>query len=250
MAQGKYLQGSNQLFWVKDNLLATDFPAVNKALRDPDGLLAIGGDLSEERLLNAYKNGIFPWFNEGQPVMWWSPDPRCVLLPNEIKVSRSLARHLRQHKYRITYNTVFTEILDGCAAARKGINDTWITNDIKLAYLNLFKRGYAHSVECWKDGILAGGLYGLAMGKVFFGESMFSRESNASKIALLHLTQQLDKMSFRLIDCQVHSAHLQSLGAKPMQRELFIQILNNYCSNDKTSFNLAGSSNFRYQNNG
>jgi leucyl/phenylalanyl-tRNA---protein transferase len=239
MTQVEYKQGSNQLYWVKDNLLATDFPAVDKALRDPDGLLAIGGDLSEKRLLDAYKNGIFPWFNEGQPIMWWSPDPRCILLPNEIKVSRSLAKHLRQNKYKITYNTVFTEILEGCAATRKGIDDTWITNDIKLAYLNLFKRGYAHSVECWKDEKLIGGLYGLAMGKVFFGESMFSRESDASKITLVHLAQQLEKMNFRLIDCQVHSAHLQTLGAKPIKRESFIQILDNYCSNDKTSFILT-----------
>jgi leucyl/phenylalanyl-tRNA---protein transferase len=236
MTQGNLEQGSNKLYWVKDNLLATDFPSPSKALRDPDGLLAIGGDLSEERLLNAYENGIFPWFNEGQPIMWWSPDPRCIFVPNEIKVSRSFAKHLRKDQFKITYDIAFAEVLEGCASARKGINDTWITNDIKLAYLNLFKLGYAHSVECWNDNELVGGLYGIAMGKVFFGESMFSRKSNASKTALYYLSKQLEKMNFRLIDCQVYSPHLQTLGAKPMKRELFIQNLNNYCNYDKTSF--------------
>ncbi|HIF51226.1 MAG TPA: leucyl/phenylalanyl-tRNA--protein transferase [Thiotrichaceae bacterium] len=233
MTLADFQQGSDQLFWVKDNLLAANFPTVDKALRDPDGLLAIGGDLSTQRLLQAYKNGIFPWYNEGQPIMWWSPDPRCVLVPNEIRISRSLKKRLLQNKLKITYNTAFTDVLNACAASRKGVGDTWITNKIKGAYFSLFKLGYAHSVECWRDNKLVGGLYGLAMGKVFFGESMFSRESDASKTALVHLGQQLDKMNFRLIDCQVHSEHLQTLGAKPMQRELFIQILNNYCNNEK-----------------
>jgi leucyl/phenylalanyl-tRNA--protein transferase len=237
MTQGSYSQDSNQLYWVKKNILATGFPSVNEALRDPDGLLAIGGDLSEERLLDAYKKGIFPWFNLGQPIMWWSPDPRCILVPDEIKISRSLAKIFRQNKFSITYDTVFTKVIDKCAAARKGINDTWITEKMKLAYFNLFKLGYAHSVECWLDDKLVGGLYGIAIGKVFFGESMFSCESNASKIALIHLAQQLYKMNFKLIDCQVHSAHLQTLGAKPMQRELFVQILSNYCDFEKTILN-------------
>lgn len=241
MTQGNYSQDPEQLYWVKDNVLSTGFPPVSKALRDPDGLLAVGGDLSGKRLLSAYKKGIFPWFNDGQPVMWWSPDPRYILLPNEIKISRSLVKHLRQNKFKITYDTVFTEVLDACSEQRKGINDTWISNDIKEAYLNLFKMGYAHSVECWRNEKLVGGLYGLAMGKFFFGESMFSRESNASKIALVHLVKQLDEMNFRLIDCQVHSAHLQTLGAKPMQRELFIQILDNYCDDKKTDFHLTDS---------
>ncbi len=229
-------QNSNELYWVKDNLLATDFPPVDKALRDPDGLLAIGGDLSEERLLDAYKKGIFPWYNEGQPIMWWSPDPRCILTMDELKISRSLAKRLRQNKFTITYDTVFNDVLNACAAARKGIDDTWIKNDIKEAYTNLYNRGYAHSIECWLDEKLVGGLYGLALGKIFFGESMFSRESDASKVALVHLSQQLSEKEFRLIDCQVHSPHLQSLGAKPMKRESFIQLLNNFCNNDKTSF--------------
>ncbi len=236
MTQGNYDHDANKLYWVKDNLLAAGFPSINKALRDPDGLLAIGGDLSEVRLLNAYKNGIFPWFNDGQPIMWWSPDPRCVLVPDEIKVSRSFAKHLRKDDLKITFNKSFTDVLEGCASSRKGVKDTWITNDIKLAYFNLFKLGYAHSIECWRDKTLIGGLYGIAMGKVFFGESMFSHESNASKTALYYLAQQLNKLNFRIIDCQVHSPHLQTLGAKPMQRELFIQILNNYCNLEKTSF--------------
>jgi leucyl/phenylalanyl-tRNA--protein transferase len=236
--QGNKEQSSNQLYWVEDNLLSNHFPPVNKALRDPDGLLAIGGDLSKERLLDAYKRGIFPWFNEGQPVMWWSPDPRCILLPDETKISRSLGKKIRQNKFTITYDTVFNEVLDACAAARKGIHDTWITNDIKLAYTNLFNQGYAHSVECWLDKKLVGGLYGLAMGKVFFGESMFSRESDASKVALVHLAQQLQQKDYKLIDCQVYSQHLQTLGAKPVKRELFLQILDNYCNYDKTLFQV------------
>jgi len=235
MTLGNYKSGSNKLYWVKENLLATDFPEINHALRDPDGLLAIGGDLSEERLLSAYQRGIFPWFNEGQPILWWSPDPRCVLEPKELKISRSLAKSLRKGHFKITYDTAFTDVLESCAATRNGIEETWITNDIKLAYVNLFKMGYAHSVECWQDEKLVGGLYGLALGKVFFGESMFSRESDASKVALVHLTKQLEKMNFRLIDCQVHSRHLQTLGAKPIQRELFITILDNYCSQEKIS---------------
>jgi leucyl/phenylalanyl-tRNA--protein transferase len=232
-------QSSNQLYWVQDNLLATDFPPLDKALRDPDGLLAIGGTLSRERLLNAYKKGIFPWFNNGQPVMWWSPDPRCILIPEEIRISKSLNKRIKQNRFTITYDTVFKDIINNCAATRKGINDTWITHDIKEAYFNLFKLGHAHSVECWLDNELVGGLYGIAMGKIFFGESMFSRSTDASKIALVSLSQQLIEKDFKLIDCQVHSNHLQTLGAKPVHRELFIQYLNHYCNDDKTSFDLT-----------
>ncbi len=236
MTSSNYQEESNKLYWVKQNLLASDFPDVEQALRDPDGLLAIGGDLSEERLLNAYQHGIFPWYNEGQPILWWSPDPRCVLEPKEVKVSRSLSKCLRKNLFNVTFNSAFSDVLNACAAARKGIKDTWITQDIKLAYLNLFKKGYAHSVECWQGEELVGGLYGIAIGKVFFGESMFSRVSNASKVALVQLAKSLESMDFRIIDCQVHSSHLQSLGAKPMQRELFIKILDNYCHHEKIEF--------------
>ncbi len=234
--QSDQKQGPHQLYWVKENLLATGFPPIDEALRDPDGLLAIGGDLSNGQLLNAYKKGIFPWFNEGQPVMWWSPDPRCILLPEEIRISRSLTKSLRQKRFIITYNTAFTDVVNACAAARKDVDDTWITNEMKEAYFSLFKLGYAHSVECWLNEKLVGGLYGLAMGKIFFGESMFSYESNSSKIALVHLAQQLELKDFKLIDCQVHSQHLQTLGAKPIKRELFSQFLEHYCNDDKSSF--------------
>lgn len=236
--QGDNQQASNQIYWVQDNLLATSFPPLEKALRDPDGLLAIGGTLSEERLLDAYSKGIFPWFNHGQPVMWWSPDPRCVLIPEELKISKSLKKRLNQNKFKVTYNTVFWDVINECSASRKGINDTWITNDIKEAYFNLFKLGYAHSVECWQNNKLVGGLYGVAMGKIFFGESMFSRISDASKIALVKLSEQLIKKGFKLIDCQIHSRHLQTLGAKPIQRDFFVQFLNNYCSFEKVTFSL------------
>ena len=235
MTVSNHQQSTNKLYWVKDNLLATDFPAVDHALRDPDGLLAIGGDLTIERLLDAYQRGIFPWFNEGQPILWWSPDPRCVLEPSEIKISRSLKKRIRKNEYRVTYNKAFIEVLEGCAGIRNGIEDTWITNDIKFAYVQLFEKGYAHSIECWQDDKLVGGLYGLALGKVFFGESMFSHATDASKVALVHLAQQLQQKEFRLIDCQVHSKHLQSLGAKPIHRDMFIQILENYCSMDTTT---------------
>ncbi len=233
MTVTNYQESSNKLYWVKQNLLATGFPNVEEALRDPDGLIAIGGDLSEKRLLDAYPRGIFPWFNEGQPILWWSPDPRCILELSELKISRSLAKTLSKGRLKVTFNTAFIDVLEGCAAARSGVSDTWITNDIKLAYLNLFKLGYAHSVECWHDEKLVGGLYGIAMGKVFFGESMFSRESDASKVCLVHLVHNLEGMNFRIIDCQVHSGHLQTLGAKPVQRALFTKILDNYCSHEK-----------------
>ena len=230
MTTGNYQNSANKLYWVKQNLLATDFPDVNQALRDPDGLLAIGGDLTIDRLLDAYQHGIFPWFNEGQPILWWSPDPRCVLEPSEIKISRSLSKRIRKGEYNITFNTAFVDVLEGCAGTRNGINDTWITNDIKFAYIQLFEQGYAHSVECWKDNQLVGGLYGLALGKVFFGESMFSRATDASKVALVNLAQRLEQKQFRLIDCQVHSKHLQTMGAKPIHREMFMHILENYCN--------------------
>lgn len=233
MTIGNYEQNHNKLYWVKDNILATGFPDIETALHDPDGLLAIGGDLSRERLLDAYLSGIFPWFNEGQPVLWWSPDPRSVLFPAELKIARSLSKRLRKNQFRITFNKAFKAVLEGCAAARNGVNDTWITNTIKTAYITLHESGYAHSVECWRDKKLVGGLYGLALGKVFFGESMFSRETDASKVALVYLTEKLIARKFKLIDCQVHSKHLQTLGAKPIPRKMFIHVLKNFSNLDK-----------------
>ncbi len=233
MTYGNYKEGTNKLYWVKRNCLAENFPDPSEALRDPDGLLAIGGDLTTHRLLDAYLRGIFPWFNEGQPVLWWTPDPRCVLEPSELKVSRSLRKRIRKQEYHITYNQAFDAVLEGCAASRKGVDDTWITKDIKLAYFSLFQLGYAHSVECWHEDKLVGGLYGIAMGKVFYGESMFSNRTDASKVALVDLTHRLLQRDFRLIDCQVYSRHLQMLGAKPMKREMFIQLLNEYANMEK-----------------
>lgn len=229
--QGKGQSNDNQLFWVADNTIAADFPDVSRALRDPDGLLAIGGDLSPERLIHAYRLGIFPWYSEGQPILWWSPDPRCVLEPDKLRVSRSLARRIRKNEYRVTYNQAFSEVISACARPRDLYSGTWITDEMLHAYSELHRQGYAVSVETWFGGELVGGLYGIALGQVFFGESMFSKRSDASKVALVHLAETVREMDFRLIDCQVHSSHLQSMGATPIQRELFVSILKNFCGN-------------------
>ena len=230
---------AKKIFLFKKNIFATSFPDVDEALIQPDGLIASGGDLSITRLLDAYSHGIFPWFNKGQPIMWWSPDPRCILEPSELKVSRSLAKVLKKDQFNVTFNTAFIDVVNGCASARNGNSDTWITHEIKLAYLDLFKMGYAHSVECWHGEDLVGGLYGIAMGKVFFGESMFSRVSNSSKIALVILARNLQSMNFKMIDCQVYSRHLQMLGAKTIQRSLFSKVLEYYCSYEKSKIRVT-----------
>lgn len=225
---GNNPSGSNSLYWVGDNIIADDFPAVDSALRDPDGLLAIGGDLTAPRILDAYKRGIFPWFSQGQPVLWWSPDPRCVLYPEELKISRSLGKTLRRNIFRVTFNQAFQQVIRMCAGPRKGTTDTWITDEMIQAYTSLYDQGKLLSVECWHDNRLAGGLYGLVIGRVFFGESMFSIMTDASKVALVHLVEQLKSRHFKVIDCQIYSRHLHSLGAKPVPRNLFINILRNY----------------------
>ena len=235
MNTGSPEQIANKLYWVRDNVLADAFPAAERALDDPEGLLAIGGDLSAARLLAAYRAGIFPWFSEGQPVLWWSPDPRCVLPPDQIRISRSLAKRLRNGHFEVTFNTAFGAVMDGCAAPRKDSASTWITKSMRTAYLRLFQQGYAHSVECWRDGRLAGGLYGVALGRVFFGESMFSRRPDASKVALATLADRLQARHFRLIDCQVDSAHMRRLGAKPIDRARFLRLLAAHCSMQKTA---------------
>ena len=227
---GKGQAGENQLFWVADNVIANDFPDVNSALRDPDGLLAIGGVLGKDRLLEAYRKGIFPWYSEGQPVLWWSPNPRCVLEPNDFKISRSLAKTLRNKPYRVSFNQSFADVVMACSQPRKGSSDTWITPEMLNAYTELHQSGYGLSVETWLDDTLVGGLYGVVIGKVFFGESMFSRKVDASKVALTHLVKELRQRDFRLIDCQVHSKHLQTLGATPIPRDLFVNILKHYCT--------------------
>ncbi|MCG8324179.1 MAG: leucyl/phenylalanyl-tRNA--protein transferase [Thiotrichales bacterium] len=222
----------SQLYWVSENIIASDFPRLESALRDPDGLLAIGGDLSMARLLDAYQRGIFPWYNEGQPIMWWSPDPRCVLEFKDLRISRSLRKSLRNKKYRITLNHDFYQVIRRCSEPRRDSADTWITEELIQAFLRLHESGYAHSIECWSGDDLVGGLYGMTMGKIFFGESMFSRQPDASKIALVHLCRFLEQRDFRLIDCQVYSPHLRSLGAKPIPRKLFANLLGHYCKKE------------------
>lgn len=202
------------------------FPPVENALSEPNGLLAIGGDLTSHRLLEAYSKGIFPWFNEDQPILWWSPDPRMVLFPHQLKISRSLRKTVKKTHYKICTDCNFTQVMLACAAPREGQPGTWIHPQMIAAYTALHEMGLAHCVETWIDGELAGGLYGVALGKVFFGESMFSRVQDASKIALVHLVKQLQFWQFGLIDCQVKTHHLASLGAQEISRAEFSQKLN------------------------
>ena len=197
------------------------FPPVETALREPNGLLAMGGDLSAERLLDAYRHGIFPWFNPGEPILWWSPDPRMVLVPGEIRVTRSLAKRIRNSGFEVRLDTVFADVMRACAEPREGAGGTWISPAMVAAYTRLHQAGYAHSVETWHDGRLAGGLYGVAIGRMFYGESMFSCEPDASKVALVRLARQLQRWNFGLIDCQMETAHLASLGARTLPRTAF-----------------------------
>jgi len=212
-------------FWINESDPELNFPPVELALDEPNGLLAVGGDLSPERLIKAYGLGIFPWFNHDQPILWWSPNPRAILLPDQLHVSRSLHKAIRRGDYKITLDKAFAEVMQACAAPRLQQADTWITPEMHAAYLRLHEMGVAHSVEAWLDDKLVGGLYGLAIGQAFFGESMFSRASNASKVAFVYLTRQLQIWQFKLIDCQVSSEHLKSLGAMDVERTQFIQLL-------------------------
>lgn len=205
-----------------------DFPSVENALEDPNGLLAVGGDLSKERILAAYRRGIFPWYEESQPILWWSPQPRTILYPEQIYVNRSLRKALRRGDYSVSFDMAFNAVLDGCAALSPKRPGTWITDDMRAAYLSLHNDGWAHSVEVWRDDILIGGLYGMGIGKLFFGESMFSREANASKIALVHLCGQLQEWGYPLIDCQVGNDYLDSMGAQEINRDKFRQYLDQY----------------------
>lgn len=199
------------------------FPPVDAA--EDYGLLAVGGDLSPERLLFAYSLGIFPWYNEGEPLLWWSPDPRCVLFPDELHISRSLNKTLRSGKYRLTLNQAFDQVMQGCRGIRKDDGGTWITPEMLMAYHKLFLHGFAHSVECWEGDELVGGLYGLCLGHCFFGESMFSSRPDASKVALVGLVRTLAAAGFEMIDCQQTTDHLLSLGAREVPREEFLQLL-------------------------
>ncbi len=203
----------------------TPFPPVSKALRSPNGLLCAGGDLSPKRLIDAYCHGIFPWFSEGDPILWWSPDPRMVLFPDELKVSRSLAKVVKRGVYETRIDTAFREVMEQCAAPREGQAGTWIVPEMVEAYTRLHEMGFAHSVESWHEGALVGGLYGMALGKAFFGESMFTRMPDASKVALVRLVERLRAGDFRVIDCQQATRHLASLGAREIPRKAFAQLL-------------------------
>lgn len=198
------------------------FPPVEQALDNPDGLLAAGGSLSTRRLVDAYQRGIFPWFNEGDPILWWSPDPRTVLRPEAIHVSRSLRKTLKKRAFLITIDRAFGRVVDGCAAPRGGDQGTWLNVPMRRAYAALHAAGLAHSIEIWMDGKLAGGIYGVALGRVFFGESMFTRRTDASKIGMVRLAAQLDRWQFPLIDCQLETDHLMSLGAEQVSRRQFV----------------------------
>ncbi len=221
---------STRIAWLRPDDPVDAFPPLDEALQEPDGLLAAGGDLSTGRLLYAYRHGIFPWYDDGQPLLWWSPHLRCVLRAGDFHVSRRLRRQLRNSTAEIRFNTAFTDVIRRCAAPRASHRGTWITVDMIAAYERLHAEGWAHSIEVWRDGMLVGGLYGLAIGRVFFGESMFSGDSNASKIALLILARMMDERRLALVDCQVVSAHLTSLGATLLRRDEYIAVLERHCT--------------------
>lgn len=214
---------SHPIHWLTDDPHV--FPHHDYAFHEPNGLLAAGGDLTIERLLSAYSLGIFPWYSEGEPILWWSPDPRSVIYPQKFKPSRSLAKLLRKDQFRVTSDTCFSQVMRECAAPRDDQGGTWINQDMIHSYSELNKLGFAHSVECWLGDELVGGLYGIAIGCAFFGESMFSRQSNASKIAFASLCENLSARGFEIIDCQVHNSHLESLGAQEIPRDDFLSTL-------------------------
>lgn len=222
---------SPPLKWIRPEDPPEAFPDPARALRDPDGLLAVGGDLSPARLLHAYRHGIFPWYHADQPILWWSPDPRAVLIPGEFHVSRSLARRLRRDDFTVHFDSAFLEVMDACAAPRwdQPEGGTWISPAMRAAYGELFRLGHAHCMEVWMDDALVGGVYGVSLGRVFFGESMFSRVTDASKIALACLCRRLTAWGYVLLDCQVHSEHLESLGSTLMPRSRFLERLAELC---------------------
>ena len=221
---------SPRITWISADDPPESFPNVEMASNTPNGLLATGGDLSEARLLHAYRHGIFPWFSEGQPILWWSPDPRCVIKPDNLHLSRRLTRYFKNSGFEITFNRCFSDVLAGCSKSRIGQDSTWITDEMYSAYSNLHDNQWAHSIEVWRDGQLLGGLYGLAIDKVFFGESMFSDVTNASKAAMLGLCSILVANDFVLFDCQVESPHLLRMGAKLIPRHEMTEILSVSCA--------------------
>tara|TARA_B100000029_G_scaffold483318_1_gene534393 strand:+ start:105 stop:815 length:711 start_codon:yes stop_codon:yes gene_type:complete len=220
-------RGPEQPFpvWLHADARPDDFPAIERALDYPNGLLAFGGDLSGDRLLAAYRRGIFPWYVEGQPIQWWSPAPRAVLYPDKLHLTRRLRRKLRQGRFRVTVNRVFAEVIDACAAPAEGRESTWITPEMARAYLALHERGHAWSVESWCGDTLAGGVYGICLGRMFFGESMFTRVTDGSKVAIAGLCS----LGFGVIDCQFPTPHLESLGAECISRSQFKSHLGELC---------------------
>ncbi|MFT7627394.1 MAG: leucyl/phenylalanyl-tRNA--protein transferase [Ulvibacter sp.] len=213
------------MFYLSQSL---EFPNPSEA--DSDGLLAVGGDLTPERLLIAYNSGIFPWYENDQPILWWSPNPRMILYPEKMKVSKSLRKLVNKETYQVTFNTAFSEVIKNCSTIkREGQGGTWITEEMQKAYIDLHKLGHIISVEVWRDENLVGGLYGIDLPKkkVFCGESMFSSESNVSKVAFYYLVSELEKRGYKIIDCQLYTAHLESLGAEEVSRQEFLQILDN-----------------------
>jgi len=201
------------------------FPPIERALKEPNGLLCAGADLSLERLVEAYRSGIFPWFSGSEPILWWSPDPRMVLFCDELRISRSLAKNMRNKGYVVQIDTAFRDVLAGCASPRRGEAGTWLGDDMRTAYGRLHRAGYAHSFECWHDEVLVGGLYGVAVGRMFYGESMFSRATDASKVALVALVEELRQRGFPLIDCQVRTPLLAQMGAREIPRREFLRRL-------------------------
>ena len=214
-----------RLHWLDPRDPDQSFPPSHLAMRDPNGLLAIGGDLSVRRMLRAYSQGIFPWYNPDEPILWWCPDPRSVLHPDWLKVSRSLRKAIARKDYAVTMDHAFRDVLQACAGARAKSRGTWLGGDMQAAYCDLHREGHSHSVEVWREGKLIGGLYGVSIGRVFFGESMFSHATDASKIALYYLCEQLRQWEYELIDCQISSAHLSSLGAQEISRKAFLALL-------------------------
>ena len=215
-----------ELTWLDPSKL--EFPPVEQAMQDPDGLLAVGGDLSKERLLLAYSKGIFPWYEDDQPLLWWSPDPRAVIEPQNVKISRSLRKRLRKREFEVRVDTAFDDVVKRCQSPRAYSNETWITNEMRQAYLALHRDGYAHSIECYKDKELVGGLYGVSIGRLFFGESMFHAATDASKVAFVALCRLLRQQGCPLVDCQMPNPHIMSLGVETITRsEFMLHLLNN-----------------------
>ena len=218
------------IVWLSERDSPDAFPPVDNALREPDGLLAAGGDLSQTRLIAAYRRGIFPWYSQGQPILWWCPDPRAILLPREFKLSRSLAKTIRNRGFETRVDTAFAEVIQSCGSSAIRPDGTWLSPEMQAAYQVMHELGYGHSVETWYQGRLVGGLYGVAIGRVFFGESMFSTERDASKVALSRLCSELIERGFEMIDCQMATPHLMSLGAQLIPRAEFIGRIARYAA--------------------